>query len=118
MKVLITFLFLGICLFGFGQNYSVEPEMGDSTTYEVTCHGSQKTIRCCSLLKQNDGGGYDTKRSWLGSSNCVGGENTGDIYAKMVIDTVNMAAVCKATISSKNYKGSSISFESWGWQLD
>ena len=113
MKVLITFLFLGFCLFGLASTATeeVEPVMFDKTTYKITCHSSRKTIKCCSIERKNDEGGWDTKLSWQGkektnSGNCI---SAGDDYAKMVTEYNTMTGVCMATLTSNTDTGTNAS---------
>ena len=100
MKVLITFLFLGSCVFGFGLSFS-EIEMANKTTYKVTCHvKTQKDIRCCSI-EMKQGTSYVQKKSWNGrrTSRCGGG-NASDKYANMVTEHDTVSSACKATLTS------------------
>ena len=113
MKVLITFLFLGFCLFGLASTATeeVEPVMFDKTTYKINCHSSRKTIKCCSIERKNDGGGWDTKLSWQGkektnSGNCI---SPGGNYAEMVTEHNTMSTTCMAVLTSNTDTGTNAS---------
>ena len=113
MKVLITFLFLGFCLFGLGSSNSpvtlensvlIRPKMLSKTTYEFTCKNSTQNtqIKCCTLFKQNDGNGLDAKRSWKGKERNRCGGNADDIYARMVTKMDTTSGACKATLNAED----------------
>ena len=112
MKVLITFLFLGFCLFGLAPSedpipVKIYPNMLNETTYAFTCQNStQKAkIMCCTLLKKDDNNDLIPKRSWTGNerSQCNGQYgNKDDEYAEMVTsyDTDYKRGACKATLTN------------------
>ena len=102
MKVLITFLFLGFCLFGLGSSEKIEPDikMKNSITYEVTCESTKATqeIRLCKLEKNNDEDEWEKTNQWNrdGKSN----KNPSDEYANMVTHHSIVGKACQATLSS------------------
>ena len=111
MRVLITFLFLGSCVFEFGLGSSeAQIEMVDKTTYKLTCFSSPATIKCCSIEKQNGNGLWDPKKGWKGGqSDTCGGGNPSDDYAGMVTDYDTLNNACKVTLTSNTNDGNIMS---------
>ena len=107
MKVLITFLFLGSCVFEFGLGSSeAQIEMVNKTTYQLTCLSSPATIKCCSI-EMKQGKSYVQKKSWKGRQpSLCGGGNPSDIFAGMVTDynTVNSACIVNLTSNTDERK--------------
>ena len=110
MKVLITFLFLGSCLFGLGSSepYKIYPDISmiDRITYNVTCNSQRVTsqeIRCCVLEKQT-GSGRGIKKTTLESSkrttNGECGYDASDKHADMVTEFSLVGKTCQATLKS------------------
>ena len=102
MKVLITFQFLGFCLFGLGSSEKINPdiEMTNATTYQVTCGSTEATqeIRYCLLEKgrENNAEKFDLKINWTKSME----QPESDQYAEMVTNTTIVGKACQATLTS------------------
>ena len=103
MKVLITFLFLGLCFFGLGSSEEIKPDikMKNRITYEVTCNSTKPTqaIECCILEKMQDDGEFYPKKNWNARNEKCGNDRS-DQYAAMVTNTKIVDKACQATFIS------------------
>ena len=108
MKVLITFLFLGFCLFGLGSSLEVTPKItmdNNHFTYKVTCGSTKATheIRYCRSKKYVDEQrNFVEKKRWNETWEDPE-DSTSDKYFKMVTSPSIVDNACQATFISHIY---------------